>query len=70
MITGMPSGRRFPLAFGIYTRRTGDGSHEERVRCTRTATCALASGVSATSPVDPGGLAPGIALRHLPHATY
>ena len=38
------------------------------VRCTCTASSALAGEVSATSPVDPRGLAASVALRHLPHA--
>ena len=37
-------------AFGIYTRRTAQGCHDERDWCTRTATSALASGVNAAPP--------------------
>ena len=36
--------------------------------CTRTATCRPGLGSQRDLPVDPGGLAPGVALRHLPHA--
>src|SRR6266498_2242107 len=70
MITGIPSGLSFARfdAFGMCTRLTAVGCHDERDWCTRTATAALASEVNATSPSNPGGLAPGIALRHLPHA--
>src|SRR5512133_141748 len=55
MITGMPSGRVLvlSLAFGMYTRRTGDGLHELRVACTCTATSARAWLVNATSPSTP-----------------
>ena len=55
MITGMPSGRVLVLspAFGMYTRRTGDGLHELRVACTCTATSARAWLVNATSPSTP-----------------
>ena len=37
----------------MYTRRTGRGRHDVTDWCTRTAICALASGVSATSPSIP-----------------
>ena len=40
----------FSPAFGMYTRRTGDGLHELRVACTCTATSARAWLVNATSP--------------------
>ena len=48
---GIPSGLSFARfhAFGTYTRRTARGFHDEMDWCTRTATCALASGVKATT---------------------
>src|SRR5215472_10258361 len=60
MITGIPSGRSFARfdAFGICTRRTARGFHDDRDWCTRTAAPALASGVSATSPSIPAVLRP------------
>jgi hypothetical protein len=48
------------LAFGMYTRRTGTGSHDERERCTRTAISALASGDKATSPSIPAVRRPAL----------
>jgi len=62
MITGMPSGRSFARfdAFGMCTRRTARGFHDERDWCTRTATPALASGVKATSPSIPAVLRPAL----------
>ena len=56
----MPSGRRFPLAFGIYTRRTGRGSQEEIVWCTRTAISARGLEDSATCPSIPAVLRPAL----------
>jgi hypothetical protein len=59
---GMPSGlslARFD-AFGIYTRLTARGAHDERDWCTRTATPALAWEVSATSPSIPAVLRPAL----------
>ena len=58
----MPSGLSFARfdAFGIYTRRTGRGFQDATDWCTRTATCALASGVSATSPSIPAVLRPAL----------
>ncbi len=52
---GIPSGLSFAGfdAFGIYTRRTGRGRHDVTDWCTRTAICALAPGVKATSPSIP-----------------
>jgi len=60
MITGMPSGLGFARfdAFGMYTRLTARGFQEPMDWCTCTATCALASGVSATSPSIPAVLRP------------
>jgi hypothetical protein len=62
MITGMPSGRSLArsVAFGMYTRLTARGRHDDRDRCTRTATSALASEVSATSPSIPAVLRPAL----------
>ena len=70
MITGMPSGRSFARfdAFGMCTRLTARGRHDERDWCTRTATLRPGLGSQRDLPVDPGGLAPSVALRHLPHA--
>jgi hypothetical protein len=60
MITGMPSGRCFPLAFGMYTRLTGRGCQEEMVWCTRTATSILRAGVSAISSSTPAVVRPAL----------
>ncbi len=59
---GIPSGRSFARfdAFGMYTRLTARGFHDERDWCTRTATSALASGVKATSPSIPAVLRPAL----------
>ena len=56
----MPSGRSFARfdAFGMYTRLTARGRHDAMDWCTRTATCILASEVSATSPSIPAVLRP------------
>jgi hypothetical protein len=57
---GIPSGRIFALslAFGIYTRRTGEGRCEPMLACTCTAISARAWLVSATSPSIPAVLRP------------
>ena len=60
MSTGIPSGRCFPLAFGMYTRRTGNGSQDERERCTRTATSARSGDDKATSPSTPAVRRPAL----------
>lgn len=60
MITGIPSGRRFPLAFGTYTRRTGFGFQEEIDRRTSTAVSARAVDDSATCPSTPAVLRPAL----------
>src|SRR5229473_2677224 len=59
---GIPSGLSFARfdAFGMYTRLTARGFHDEMDWCTRTATCALASEVSATSPSIPAVLRPAL----------
>ena len=57
---GMPSGRRFPLAFGTYTRRTGTGSQVEIVWCTRTAISARSVDVRATCPSTPAVRRPAL----------
>ena len=44
----------------MYTRLTARGFHDEMDWCTRTATCALASGVKATSPSIPAVLRPAL----------
>ena len=56
----MPSGRRFPLAFGTYTRRTGTGCQVEIVWWTQTAISALALEDSATCPSIPGVRRPAL----------
>ena len=56
----MPSGRRFPLAFGTYTRRTGSGSQEEIVWWTQTAISALAFGDRAVCPSTPAVRRPAL----------
>jgi hypothetical protein len=48
----------YSLAFGMYTRRTGEGLCEPMVACTRTAISALAWLVSATCPSIPAVLRP------------
>jgi hypothetical protein len=53
MSTGIPSGRCLPLALGMCTRRTGNGSQEPREQCTRTATSARSCDDKATSPSTP-----------------
>ncbi len=57
---GIPSGLSFARfdAFGMYTRLTARGFQDVMDWCTRTATCALVSGVSATSPSIPAVLRP------------
>ena len=62
MITGMPSGLSFARfdAFGIYTRLTATGRHDEMDWCTRTATSPLAPEVKATSPSIPAVLRPAL----------
>ena len=69
MSTGIPSGRSFAGfdAFGIYTRLTARGA---RTRQTGAPAPPPRPGLGSQRdlPVDPGGLAPSIALRHLPHA--
>src|SRR6266511_4280748 len=52
-ITGIPSGRRFPLAFSMNTRRTGKGWKDVTVRCTSTARSIRAGEVNATCPSTP-----------------
>jgi hypothetical protein len=44
----------------MYTRRIGRGRHDATAWCTRTATCALVSGVSATCPSIPAVLRPAL----------
>src|SRR6266511_3713528 len=60
-IAGIPSGRRFPLAFGMNTRRTGKGWKDRAVRCTSTARSILAGAVNTTRPSTPA--VPRPALR-------
>jgi hypothetical protein len=56
----MPSGRRFPLAFGTYTRRTGNGSQVRIDWCTRTAICPRAFDDRATRPSTPAVRRPAL----------
>ena len=60
VITGMPSGRRFPLAFGTYARRTGSGFQVEIDWCTRTAISARSVGDSASCPSMPAVRRPAL----------
>jgi hypothetical protein len=60
MITGMPSGRCFPLALGIYTRRTGRGCQDAMDWCTRTAIAIRAGLSNATSPSTPAVMRPAL----------
>src|SRR5215470_7007971 len=58
----MPSGLSFARfdAFGIYTRLTATGCHDEMDWCTRTATSSLAVEVNASSPSIPAVLRPAL----------
>ena len=60
MITGIPNGRCFPLAFGMCTRRTGSGFQERSVWCTATAISALVCDDSATCPSTPAVRRPAL----------
>ena len=64
----MPSGRCFPLAFGMYTRRTGNGSQDDAraVHPHRHLRPFLRR--QGNLAVDPGRPAPSVALGDLPHA--
>src|SRR6266511_499230 len=57
-MTGMPSGRGRPPAFGIYTRLTGLGFHDSARCCTRLANSAFTWGSSAVLPSIPAVLRP------------
>ena len=60
-ITGIPSGRCFPFAFGMYTRLTGRGCHGAAPVLHPVGQLGLRlRRVSATSPVDPGRLAASV----------
>jgi hypothetical protein len=64
----MPSGRRFGLpGFGMYTRLTGWALNGSAACCTLSASFALASGVSTTSPSTPAVKRP--ALRSVTRRT-
>src|SRR5882724_8060990 len=56
----MPSGRCFPLAFGIYTRLTASGVKDRTVRWVCTAKSILAWEVSATFPSMPAVVRPAL----------
>ncbi len=56
----MPSGRCRPSAFGMYTRLTGRACQDASDRCARSASSALARGVSATAPSMPAVLRPAL----------
>ena len=60
MSTGIPSGRCFPFALGIYTRRTGRGRQDRAERCTRTASAILAGLSSATTRSVPAVRRPAL----------
>src|SRR6266498_1241547 len=59
-ITGIPSPRSFPLAFGIHTRLTGRACQGLDDSCSVVASSALAKEVSATSPSIPAVLRPAL----------
>src|SRR5450759_292004 len=61
-MTGMPSGRCFPVAplFGIYTRLTGRACHGSAGYCTRSTSSAFAVEDSTTSPSTPAVLRPAL----------
>jgi len=58
--TGIPSGRCFPPAFGMYTRLTGRACHGAVRRWISTANEALAGEVNATCPSMPAVLRPAL----------
>ena len=53
-ITGIPSGRCFPLAFGMYTRLTGKGVHAAASGAPSHRQLGLPPTINATSPSTPG----------------
>jgi hypothetical protein len=57
---GIPSGLCFPLALGIYTRRTGTGVQDLAVRCTCTAVAILAGLSRATTRSIPAVRRPAL----------
>ena len=61
-MTGMPSGRCFPVAplFGIHTRLTGRACHGSAGYCTRSTSSAFAAEDSTTSPSTPAVLRPAL----------
>src|SRR5664279_185779 len=68
-ITGMPSGRRFPVLplFGMYTRLTGRACHGSVLCCTQSTSSTLAAGSNTTFPSTPAVLRP--ALRSVTRRT-
>jgi hypothetical protein len=52
-ITGIPSGRCFPLALGMHTRLTGLAFHGAQRRCTQSTSLALDSSVNTVRPSTP-----------------
>jgi hypothetical protein len=68
-MTGIPSGRRLPLAprFGMYTRLTGRALNSSAACSILSTNLALASGVSTTSPSTPAVMRP--ALRSVTRRT-
>ena len=56
----MPSGRCFPLALGIYTRRAGKGSHDDVVRSVSRAIAILAGPSRATTLSTPAVRRPAL----------
>ena len=59
-MTGMPSGRRRPLAFGTYTRLTGRGVHDPDRCCTQSASAAFWEASSAVLPSTPAVSRPAL----------
>jgi len=61
-ITGMPSGRRFPVVprLGMYTRLTGWAAHGSVWCCSQSARSALSSGVSTTFLSTPAVMRPAL----------
>lgn len=57
-ITGIPSGRCLPPAFGMNTRRTGIAVQDERRCCTQWASSAFSCGHKAVAPSTPAVLRP------------
>jgi len=57
---GNPKGRSLPLAFGIYTLRTGLGSHLFSLRSSRIFAARWSEYPSMVSPSTPAVILPGL----------